>query len=216
MTYGGNLVYANDSSAWGATLTGYWQQGKTPNKVYGTGYADLKSYFFAAKFSYKIIERLSANVGVDYYSGSETTIDAGSSNTFNRLYGAIHNYNGYMEYFSTLPTQGLIDYYGGITTKITSKLGAELTGHMFYFDKDFYYQKVKTDKNLGGEIDLALNYVTSKEIAIQGGYCRYINSATTKKYFKMDGVITHPQQWAYVMLTIKPQLYKTPALPESK
>ncbi|NJM17143.1 MAG: hypothetical protein HC896_18730, partial [Bacteroidales bacterium] len=50
ITYGGNLVYANDSIAWGATLTGYMQQGKDPNKVHGNGYADIKSYLLAAKF----------------------------------------------------------------------------------------------------------------------------------------------------------------------
>jgi hypothetical protein len=216
ITYGGNLIYTNDSSAWGATFTAYLQQGKDPNKVYNKGYANLKSYFLAAKVSYKINRNLSTNVGFDYYSGSDATIDAGKSNTFNRLYGATHSYNGYMEYFSTLPTQGLIDYYGGLTTKLNPKFSLELTGHIFNFDKDFIYNKVKADKNLGSEVDLVLNYVVSKEIAIQGGYSRYFNSGSTDKYYKMQGVITHSQQWAYLMLTIKPQFYKTPPVPESK
>ncbi|HOT13171.1 MAG TPA: alginate export family protein [Bacteroidales bacterium] len=210
ITYGGNLVYANDSTAWGATLTGYMQQGKDPNKAVGDGYADLKSFFLAAKFSYKIIQKLSANVGVDYYSGSDAAIDAEKSNTFNRLYGATHSFNGNMEYFVTLPTQGLIDYYGGVTAIITPKLSADLSGHLFYFDKDFIYKNEKTDKNLGTELDVVLNYSVSKEIAIQGGYSHYFNSGTTMKYYKMQGVEAHPQQWAYVMLTIKPQFYKTP------
>lgn len=216
ITYGGNLVYSNDSSAWGATLSGYMQQGKDPNKVAGKGYADLKSFFLAAKFAYKIIQLLSANIGFDYYSGSDATIDAGKSNTFNRLYGATHSFNGNMEYYVTLPTQGLIDYYGGITAKITPKLSVDLTGHLFYFDKDFIYDKVKTDKNLGTEVDIVLNYTVSKEIAIQGGYSQYFNSGSTAKYYKMQGVDAHPQQWAYLMLTVRPQFYKTPPMPESK
>jgi hypothetical protein len=209
-TYGGNLVYANDSSALGFSITGYMQQGKDPNKAMGNGYADLKAYFLAAKASYKFINALSATIGMDYYSGSSSTIDAAKSKTFNRLYGTAHSFNGSMEYFTTLPTQGLKDFYGGITTKITPKFSADLTAHMFYFDKDFIYNKVKTEKSLGTEADLTLNYVVSKEIAIQGGYSMYFNSGSTAKYYKMAGVDIHPQQWAYLMFTIKPQLYKTP------
>lgn len=216
LTYGGNLVFANESSKWGATLTAYGQQGKNPNKIYGNGFADLNSYFWAVKLSYKYKENLMFNGGIDCYSGSETTIDAGSSNTFNRLYGAPHNFNGFMEYFVALPTQGLLDYYGGISTKINTKLGAELFGHLFYFDKDFYYKNEKTVKNLGNEVDLVLNYLVSNEISIQGGYCTYFNSDATKKYFNMDGVATHSPQWAYLMLTIRPQLYKTPPSTETK
>lgn len=216
ITYGGNLVYSNDSSAWGATLTAYMQQGKDPGKTLGKGYADLKSYFLAAKASYKIIQKLTATIGLDYFSGSAIDIDPGKSNTFNRLYGTNHSFNGYMEYFSTLPTQGLLDYYGGITSKITHKLSVDLTGHLFYFDKDFLYNSEKTEKNLGTEADLIINYSISKEIAIQCGYSRYFNSSSTTKYYKMPGVDTHSQQWAYVMLTIKPQFYKTPPMPDSK
>jgi hypothetical protein len=216
LTYGGNLVFFDESTKWGGTLTAYGQQGKNPNKIYGSGFADLKSYFWAVKLSYKYKTNLVFNGGIDCYSGSKTTIDVGNSNTFNRLYGAPHNFNGYMEYFVALPAQGLLDYYGGISTKINPKLGVELAGHLFYFDKDFYYKEQKTDKYLGSEVDLVVNYWVSNEICIQGGYCTYFNSDTTKKYFNMDGVATHSPQWAYLMLTIRPQLYRTPPLTETK
>ncbi len=215
-TYGGNFVYANDSSAWGATLTAYMQQGKDPNKVAGKGYADLDAQFYAAKVSYQIVKQFGAAVGADYYSGSKSDIDAGKSNSFNRLYGATHSFNGNMEYFVSLPKQGLFDYYCSFTGQITSKLSADIGAHTFYFDKTFVYKKESTEKNIGSELDLVLNYKVAKEISIQGGYSRYFNSSSTMKYFKMDGVDARPQQWAYLMLTVKPQLYKTPAIPESK
>lgn len=210
ITYGGNLVFANDSSVWGATFTGYMQRGNNPTKTFGSGYADLRAYFLAAKISYNITKNLVANLGEDYYSGSATDINAGKSNTFNRLYGSTHSYNGYMEYFSTLPSQGLLDYYGGLNTKINPRLSFELIGHLFSFDKDFIYNKVKTNKNLGSEVDFVVNYTASKEITIQGGYSRYFNTTTTNKYFKVQGITIHQPQWIYLMLTIKPQLYKTP------
>ena len=216
VTYGGNLVYASDSSAWGATLTGYLQSGKDPGKTYGKGYAKLSAYFLAAKVSYKFTRKLSSYLGLDYFSGSASDLATSTSNTFNRLYGATHTFNGSMEYYVTLPTQGLKDYYLGVTGKLTSKLTADLTGHLFTFDKDFVYNKVKTEKNLGTEADLTLTYAVSKEISIQGGYSMYFNSSSTQKYYKMLNVESHPQQWAFIMLTIRPQFYKTLVVAEAK
>lgn len=209
-TFGGNLVYTSDSSVWGATLTAYKQKGKNPAKTYSKTLADLNALFLAAKFSYKINKKLSANVGIDYYTGSAADIDASKSNTFNRLYGSSHSFTGNMEYFVTLPTQGLKDIYGGINAKLTPKVSIEVTGHAFYFDKDFIYKKEKTEKNLGTEADVVITYSVSKEIVIQGGYSQYFNSSSTAKYYSMQGVKAHPQQWCYVMFTIRPQFYKTP------
>ncbi|MEI7596181.1 MAG: alginate export family protein [Bacteroidota bacterium] len=215
VTYGGNLIYSNDSSAWDATLTAYKQEGIDPNKAFGAKYATLNAYFLAAKGSYKINKKLTVNAGIDYYSGSSTTIATNKSNTFNRLYGATHSYNGSMEYFVTLPTQGLKDFYCGISTKITSKFSIDLSGHTFYFDKKFIYKNVGTEYCLGQEIDLTLNYVVSKEISIQGGYSQFLKSGSTKKYYKMYNVKTYQPQWAFIMFTIRPQLYKTPVVKEN-
>lgn len=214
VTYGGNLVYANDSSAWGGTLTAYKQQGKDPNKSFKKGYADLDAYFIAAKALYKFNDSYSINIGFDLYSGSDTSnvSRTGKTSTFNRLYGATHSYNGSMEFYSTLPAQGLLDYYGGISAKIIPQFSVDVAGHLFAFDKDFYYKKVKTDKSLGSEIDIACNYNPSKEVGIQAGWSMYSTSHTANKYFKIVGVDVAPQHWAYIMLTIKPQFYKTPTI----
>jgi hypothetical protein len=215
-TYGGNLTLSSDSSAFGGTLTAYLQTGKDPNKSVGKSYADLKSYFLAAKVSYKFLDKVTASLGLDYYSGSNADIDADKSNTFNRLYGVTHSFNGSMEYFVTLPNQGLIDYYASLNFQITPKISLDLAEHLFYFDKDFIYNKVKAEKNLGSETDLTVNYKVSKEIAFQGGFSKYFNSSSTKKYFKMQNTDIYPQQWAYLMITVRPQFYKTPPATTSK
>jgi hypothetical protein len=209
LTYGGNLVFARDSSAWGFTLTGYMQRGKNPGKTYGTGLAKLNAWFAGAKVCYKFSGLLAANIGLDYYSGSAADIDAGMSHTFNRLYGSTHSFNGSMEYFSSLPTTGLQDYYGGLTTKISPKLSADATVHLFCSDKKIVSNTKTLEKNLGTELDLTVNYTINKEIAIQGGYSRYFNSSSTKTYYKMATINTQAQQWCYLMLTVRPVFYKT-------
>lgn len=209
LTYGVYLSYANDSSAWSGSISANLQRGKKPGIKYKGGFADLKAYFFAGKISYKFNPVISATIGVDYYSGSAANLEAGKSKTYNRLYGSNHSLNGFMDYYTNLPAQGLINYYGGAAVKLSSVVSAELTGHLFYFEKDFVFSGVKTAKNLGGEADLTLNYKPSKIVSLQGGCSIYFNSDATKKYFKLNNSDTHQNGWAYVMLTVKPQLFKS-------
>jgi hypothetical protein len=214
VTYGGNLVYASDSSNWGGRLTAYKQQGKDPNKTFKSGYADVDAYLLAAKVTYSFAKKYTAHIGFDMYSGSDTAQASrtGKTTTFYKLYGSAHSFSGNMEYYISVPNQGLLDYYGGISAKITPIFSVDVTGHMFAFNKDFYYKNVKTEKNLGSEIDVVCNYNPTKEVAIQAGWSMYSTSPTANKYFKIVGVDVAPQHWAYIMLTIKPQFYKTLAI----
>ncbi len=214
-TFGGNFFYASDSSSLGVTLTFYKQSGATPMKTYKNSnkvqtFAGLNAFFAAAKVSYKITDMFSPYLGAELYSGNPYTADSTDSKAFERLYGAPHSFNGYMEFFQTLPAQGLMDLNLGLGLKLSGKLKLDLNAHLFSFHEDFYYKKEKTDKSLGSEIDLTVNYTISKEIMLQAGYSRYFTNDASEKYFKVSGVDVHTPQWAYLMMTIRPQLYKTP------
>jgi hypothetical protein len=221
-TMGGNLVFLSDSSKLAFTLTGYVQAGKDPNVIYNSDrYAKLVAHFFAAKVQYNVLSSLSVNIGLDYYSGTSGLTNVSNkssiSRTFNKLYGSNHSFNGFMEYFSAVPAAGLADYYGGAFYKVTPRLSADVAYHIFNLAQGAKYQKNSTsaaidiNKNLGSELDFTFNFAVCKEVTLQAGYSRYFNSGSTKNYFKMDtGSSIQPQQWAYVMLTVKPLFYKTP------
>jgi hypothetical protein len=211
-TYGGNLVYLNDSSRLGFTLTGYGQAGKSSANS-KTGFDDLSAFFLAFKVNYKIVDKLSAFAGADLYSGSSPTLATGKSNTFNRLYGSTHNFDGAMEYWSTLPKAGLVHYFAGLNSKLNNKLSLNASYHIFRLEQDF--SKTNKGRNLGSEIDLKLNYAFSKEAIIEAGYSNFLMQDLTKqvdKIYKSGSTkyTTADHQWFYVMLTIKPQFYKTP------
>jgi hypothetical protein len=206
-TYGGNLVYQNDASTFGGILTGYYQCGK--DSKMGT----LSAYFVGAKGTIKIFEELSGQLGVDYYSGTNysDTIGVGTktSYTFNKLYGTNHSFNGSMEYWSTLPSGGLTDYYGGITYKFSKDFSIDLTGHLFSLAQAMYQGKtLLNNTGLGSELDLTVNYQWSKDLVIQGGYSTYFITSTTTLYSSITTSTDSPQ-WAYVMLTVKPTLFKS-------
>lgn len=223
-TIGTNVVLQNDLSRFGFRVSGYYQFGNsnaydTAKIVKNTTYADLKAFMLAFKATYKIAEPITIQAGIDHFSGTGSGTVNNKSYTFNRLYGTNHSFGGSMEYFISLPKAGLTDYYAGISCKSGSKLSVDLNLHFFKLDKDMSYNskakdgtitKTTVNSYIGSEADLSTNYKLSKETTIHAGYSMYFNSGSTKNYFKMGNTGTFFPQWAYVMLTIKPQFYKSP------
>ncbi len=201
-TVGGNLWYNNENFPVNAYLTGYYQFGHQYNmskKVIQS----IDAYMLAAKLQGNINKMFSLTAGEDYYSGSSATIAATKTNTFNKLYGANHNYNGFMEYWKTPKAQGLSDLYFNLTAKPTDKLSAEVAFHKF----DYAKRPKAGNKDLGSELDVTVNYTLSPEVALQGGYSTYFLTNAAKLAKSTSSYKTFEdktQQWAYVMITFKP------------
>lgn len=209
LTAGGNLIYMNDSLKYSIKATAYIQKGKS------TTFDNLNAYMAAIKAGYKFSKSIEAIVGFDYYSGTKPDEAAGESNTFNKLYGSNHTFEGYLDYWTSIPKSGLMDLYAGINAKLTPKLSGEVTCHRFNLAENHIINNVEIDKNMGTELDVIFNYAINKEMAMQAGYCRYFNSSATDDYFKQTTTPCRESQWAYVMMTLKPNFYKTPQ-PENK
>lgn len=211
-TTGGTLQLKNEKNPLGFLATGYYQFGKSAPTV------DLDAYLLAIKGTYAFNDRVTGILGADYYSGSGATLVATKTNTFNKLpYGVNHSFNGYMEYWATLPKGGLFNYFGGATLKLNKRLSSDITYYGFKLAKGMKSGTTEIGKNIGSELDVVLNYKFSAETAIQFAWCTYFETDGTKLLkYKSAAADTRFPQFAYVMLTIKPQLYKTPVVTESK
>jgi hypothetical protein len=211
-TTGGTLQLKNDKLPLGIFATGYYQFGKSTPTV------DLDAYLLALKATYTFTDKIGGLSGIDYYSGSESTIAATKTNTFNKLpYGVNHSFNGYMEYWATLPKGGLVNYFGGVNLKLNKKLSSDITYYAFSLAKGMKSGTADIQKNIGSELDITLNYKFSAETSIQFAWCGYFVTDGTKMLkYKSTTIGAKFPQYAYVMLTIKPQLYKTPVVAESK
>jgi len=200
-TFGGNLKFQDPSSPLSALITAYFQAGKS-----STGSA-MSGKMAAIKVDYKFLTILSANLGTDYFSGDDLSTDDKQHN-FKKLYGSDHTFNGYMDYWNTPLTQGLVDYYGGLTGNVNKKLNIEGTFHVFNTDKQLKKGTEEVGKKLGSEFDLLLNYKMNAQTALQVGWCNYFANDNTKiaKSLSTDAKIRTPQ-WAYIMLTIKPNFF---------
>lgn len=201
-TFGGNLKYSNENVPVSALATAYFQSGTN-----ATG-SKLNGKMVALKIDYKFSAAISANVGTDYISGDKTT-DKIQSN-FKKLYGTDHSFNGAMEYWKTPLTQGLLDYYAGVSGKINKNLSLDGTFHLF--NSEFAGKNKKNiafGKDLGSEFDFIVNYKLNTWTMVQGGWCTYFENRNllVAKDIVTSATVTpaiRTPQWAYVMLTIKP------------
>lgn len=203
ITYGANLKYAEKVVPFSALATAYFQDGKS-----GLG-KSMKGKLLAIKADYAFTSNISAGLGTDYLSGDNNGTTDGVQGNFKKLYGANHNFNGYIDYWDTPLIQGLIDYYGSATAKIGTKLSLEAAYHIF--DTEFSGKNKKGiafGKDLGSEFDFIATYKLNAWTAVQGGYCRYFsnNNTLAAKDITTSTTVSaiRTPQWAYVMFTIKP------------
>ncbi len=208
-TTGGTISLNHDSIPLTFLATAYYQFGKG-NYPGATTYVDLKAYLLAIKAQYKLNKTFSLIAGADYYSGSDkasiTTNTA--TNTFNKLpYGVNHAFNGYMEYWATLPKGGLVNYFGGLNGKITADLNLEATFYQFHLAETMMLGTSEIPSDIGSELDVVLNYKLSPETSLQAGWCTYFSTKGTDMLKAQTNVAKQFPQFAYLMLTIKPKLF---------
>ena len=201
-TYGGNLKFADGNSPITALATAYFQGGKNSlgSKMNGKQ--------LAITVDYKLSDIISANIGSNYISGDNKSTDGIQSN-FKKLYGTDHSFNGYMEYWKVPLTQGLLDYYAGVTGKIGKDLSVSGTYHLFNSEYSGKNKKgISFSKDLGSEFDLTINYKLNAWSTVQGGWSTYFVNSNVLIAKDMMNSATAPiirtPQWAYVMFTIRP------------
>jgi hypothetical protein len=201
-TFGGNLKYQSPDAKLNVLGTAYFQAGKNSSG------SDMAGTMAAIKVDYSLGKVFSANIGTDYFSGDDNASDAKQSN-FKKLYGADHSLNGYMDYWDTPLTQGLLDYYGGVAAKVSKTLSVDGAYHLFNTDKKLS----SGGKDLGSELDLTLSYKMNPITTLQAGWSAYFKTDNTLVAKKITaGTDVRFPQWAYVMLTIKPTFFNSAAL----
>ncbi|MBP1618519.1 MAG: hypothetical protein H6Q14_2346 [Bacteroidetes bacterium] len=194
-TVGVNFDYKDKGIPVSAYGTMYYQFGhNTSNK-------SLSAYLLALKAKVELAKPFVLALGSDYYSGSKYDIDSQKSKTFNKLYGVSHSFNGSIEYWTSLPTRGLVDVYGGLTYIPSKKFNIDATFHSFSLAQE--YSADNKRKGLGSEVDITANYLVSPDFSLQGGWSKYFTTDLTKTIKGVSGTVK--TDWAYIMLTFKPK-----------
>ena len=166
---------------------------------------DINAFLVGIDLGYKNSETWNFGLGFEVQSGNDYDGDASENKAFTPFYGTNHKFNGFMDYFyvgNHMNSTGLIDVFAKVGANLTEKSNLTLFLHNFTS-----YGEIAEDveKGLGTELDLVYNHKFSKDIAIGAGYSQMFASEgmeVLKNNF--DG---NSNNWAWLMLTIKPTLF---------
>lgn len=181
----------------------YYQTGKIAN-------TDLNAYNIAANVYYSINDDFTTGLGAEYLSGTDMNTTDNTLKSFNPWFGTNHKFNGLMDYFyvgNHANSVGLLDINATFGYQ-KDKLSAKLVPHIFSSAAaviDNSGQELRN--NLGTELDLVLGYKWTKDIHFQAGYSQLF--ATEPMEVLKGGNKDNTNNWAWLMITVKPNLFKT-------
>ncbi|MGQ1785039.1 MULTISPECIES: hypothetical protein [unclassified Saccharicrinis] len=197
-TFGGRFVTGLDAVTVAANA--YLQTGKDGSD------RDLSAYNVMLEVSGKISEQTGITGGFEILSGTGYDEDNDKNKSFSPFYGTNHKFNGFMDYFYVGNhldrDEGLVDIYAKVTHKV-DKL--TFGGHIHYF-ATAAKQSANADKGLGTEIDLSLEWAFKPMVDFSFGWSTMFASENMQYLKGGDHEVF--QQWAYVMLTVKPTFIK--------
>ncbi|HEY5747610.1 MAG TPA: alginate export family protein [Chryseolinea sp.] len=186
------------------TADGFYQGGH-----YREG-TSLHEYFLSLTALYAATPKFSIGPGVDITSGNNGSDPTKKYQRFDPLYGTPHKFWGYMDYFYVADgfgANGLVDTYLRSRYKVKDNLSVSLDAHQFALPHAVTDESgVLLSKTLGTEVDFTFNYALTKIINIEGGYS-FMSSTATMTSTKVKNVknASDLSQWAYVMLSIRPE-----------
>ncbi len=199
-TFGTHLKYkANDALSLNANA--YLQAGKDVLDN------DLNAYLLGLDLGYKASAKLNLGLGFEIQSGNDNASIGNENKAFTPFYGTNHKFNGFMDYFyvgNHANSVGLVDIFAEIGTKLGEK--SSLTAYLHNFSAQAEIID-GVDKQLGTEIDLVYSHKLNKDVTIGAGYSQMFASEGLEVL--KNNVDGNGNNWAWLMLTIKPTLFSS-------
>ncbi|SDE74247.1 alginate export family protein [Cellulophaga baltica] len=171
------------------------------------GEVDVKGAYLASlDASLKASDKVTLGAGVEIISGNDG--DAGETGAFFPLYGTNHKFNGFMDYFyvgNHANSIGLLDVH------VSAKFQLNETSSLMVKALNFSGEQelASGEKSLGTEID----FVFAKKFKGYGLAIGYSQMFASDGMYELKGITEDAaaggQNWAWVMLTIKPKFLNT-------
>jgi len=200
-TIGSRMTFQKNK--WQTDASIYFQTGAIAN-------TDLSAFNIAANVFYKINAEFKTGLGIEYLSGTDMNTTENKLKSFNPWFGTNHKFNGLMDYFyvgNHSNSVGLLDFKASLEYQ-KERFSAKLTPHIFSSAATVVDQTGKEMSNaLGTELDLVLGYKWTKDISFNVGYSQMF--ATETMEVLKAGNKDNANNWAWLMITVKPSLFKT-------
>lgn len=115
-----------------------------------------------------------------------------------------------MDYFSSIPQQGLVDCLIRTTFTPSKKLSLDLDYHFFRLAEGRYDSQSfnnQLNKNLGSEIDLKIIYNIFKDIKIDAGYSYFFTTNTLNQIKGIEFTNEKPPMFVYLMVMVNQKVF---------
>ena len=166
---------------------------------------DLNAFLVGLDLGYKASDIWNFGLGFEMQSGNDYNGDPTENKAFTPFYGTNHKFNGFMDYFyvgNHINSTGLIDVFAKISANLNEKMNLSLFVHNF---TSYAEVAENVEKQLGTELDLVYSYKITKDIGLAAGYSQMF--ATEGMEYLKNNFDGNTNNWAWLMLTIKPTLF---------
>lgn len=199
-TLGAHLTYSKGN--FGFATNAFLQTGERQGELDVNG-----AFLLGLDVNYKASSKIGLGAGLEIISGNDGQT-AGETSAFFPLYGTNHKFNGFMDYFyvgNHANSVGLFDIHASANLKLGEK--SSLLAKVLNFRGE---QDLPSGENaLGTEIDL----VYSQNFNGYGIKIGYSHMFPSDGMYELKGIaeadVASTQNWAWIMLTIKPKLFTT-------
>jgi hypothetical protein len=204
-TSGGRVTYAEPGLT--LTLAAYAQYGFNR---YGL---PLRAWYAQPEVQYQADTWLTLFLGAEVFSGDDQLSPNSTDNSFDPLYGVNHRFLGFMDLFIRFPLDpaggGLIAPYLFVQGKAGERFSARADAHLFYSQNRVVPNGAPEAQPayLGFEQDFVAKYFPNKFSTIELGYSFGLFTPSMDG-IKPGGDASLMQHWAYLMVTIKPELFR--------
>lgn len=186
-------------------LNVYYQFGKDANDN------DLSAHNVNIGLKTKLTNKILIDLGFEKLSGTDQNTTSAENNSFTPFYGTNHKFNGWMDYFyvgNHVNSVGLRDIYLNVTTKM-DKFSFTIYPHIFISDAVIINPNDNSEmKNyLGTEVDISCGYKLNDEVVFKAGYSQMFATETMQAL--KGGDKNELQNWAWIMISIKPTFFKS-------
>lgn len=199
-----------------AAINFYFQTGHDNSTGTEGKIRKVNALLAGAEADYAIVESFSVGAGYERQTGQSQTDTTSAyknvNHAFNPFYGTNHKFNGNMDYFyngNHISSVGLQDAFCRMNYK-SEKWWAGFETHLFVAAREVLDNSelnlngsvAAMNKQLGTEIDFTFYYTLSKNASVQAGYSQMFATKTMEALKGGDHNLT--QNWAYVMIVLKP------------